>query len=240
MASLTLSKLLEIWEQGHGLSPASWALHFLVRYSGNDHHQLGKLTVGQRDRGLCAIRQAMFGSHLQSHTDCPRCKAKIEVSVDLHDLATETLKESDRMEIGSWKIDWRVPQAEDLATISHLPDPQKGRQELMRRCLPSIRCHEQEVEIEDCPREILDRIEAEMNEADPGADIQFALKCFDCHHEWNIRFDITLFFRKELDRLMSRIFAEIHLLASTYGWHEADILAMSAIRRATYLKLCGS
>jgi hypothetical protein len=34
-----------------------------------------------------------------------------------------------------------------------------------------------------------------------------------------------------------RILQEVHTLASSYGWHEAEILALGDTRRAMYLQM---
>jgi hypothetical protein len=45
------------------------------------------------------------------------------------------------------------------------------------------------------------------------------------------------FFWKEINHWANRILREVHLLASTYGWSEADILALTPTRRQWYLAL---
>jgi hypothetical protein len=37
-----------------------------------------------------------------------------------------------------------------------------------------------------------------------------------------------------------RLVGDVHALARIYGWTEADVLAMSPRRRATYLELAGA
>ena len=76
-----------------------------------------------------------------------------------------------------------------------------------------------------------------MAEADPQADIQLALSCPACGHQWLSTFDIVSFFWSEINAWAYRILREVHILASAYGWREADILAMSPYRRQLYLEM---
>jgi hypothetical protein len=75
-----------------------------------------------------------------------------------------------------------------------------------------------------------------MAEVDPQADVQLAMACPACSHEWQLTFDILSFFWNEINAWASRILDEVHTLASAYGWREADILALSPHRRQLYLE----
>ena len=72
------------------------------------------------------------------------------------------------------------------------------------------------------------------------AEVQLTLNCPACEHSWSVLFDITTFVWAEISSLARRLLREVHILATAYGWHEADILAMSAIRRQFYLELVAS
>jgi hypothetical protein len=76
-----------------------------------------------------------------------------------------------------------------------------------------------------------------MAQADPQADIQLDLSCPACQHHWQAAFDVVAFLWNEIDSWAHRILSDIHVIASAYGWSEADILALSAARRQTYLDL---
>jgi hypothetical protein len=63
------------------------------------------------------------------------------------------------------------------------------------------------------------------------------LCCSSCKRELQAELDIVSFFWTEINSWAMRMLREIHSLASTYGWTESDILAMSAARRQVYLEL---
>jgi len=77
-----------------------------------------------------------------------------------------------------------------------------------------------------------------MAEADPQSG-PLSLTCAACNHKWFVGFDIVSYFCTEINAWASRMLREVHLLASTYGWRENDILAMSPWRRQSYLEMIG-
>jgi hypothetical protein len=67
--------------------------------------------------------------------------------------------------------------------------------------------------------------------------MQLALVCPTCGSGWAVAFDIVAFFWTELQAWAQRMLRDIHTLARAYGWREADILALSPLRRQVYLEL---
>jgi hypothetical protein len=76
-----------------------------------------------------------------------------------------------------------------------------------------------------------------MERADPRGRIQFALDCPACLKHWEETFDITSFFWSEVSAWALRQLREVHVIASTYGWSEAEILALGPARRRAYLEM---
>lgn len=81
------------------------------------------------------------------------------------------------------------------------------------------------------------RIAALMAEADPQADVELALTCPGCGIAWGVPFDIGMFLWWELDARARRLLQDVSVLASAYGWREADVLALTPRRRQLYLEL---
>jgi hypothetical protein len=77
----------------------------------------------------------------------------------------------------------------------------------------------------------------EMERADPQSNLQFSLTCPACGHCWEAAFDIVSFLWSEIHSWAQRTLRMVHLLARSYGWQEADILAMSPTRRQIYLEM---
>src|SRR5262249_6278705 len=88
--------------------------------------------------------------------------------------------------------------------------------------------------------EELDRIGEKLAAADPLSETRVALRCPACEKEWEEILDIVSFLWREIEARARRLLFEIHILASTYGWAEADILSLSDRRRALYFELAQS
>jgi hypothetical protein len=115
-----------------------------------------------------------------------------------------------------------------------------ARRRLLDRCLLSAKNPEGEaVAVQDLPPAALQAVAERMAAADPQGDVQLALQCPACGHAWPAAFDIVSFFWTEVDAWARVLLREIHVLASAYGWREADILALSPWRRRSYLELIG-
>jgi hypothetical protein len=242
MSVLTANTLLELWEQARVQPPGHRALTLLVHCGGISVEDAEVLSVGRRDRVLIAARQSLFGRRVHSWADCPSCGEMLELDLDLSDLMTSTARESGAtLRVDRFEVEWRLPNAGDLAAVSRFASNDAARDELLRRCVLAVRPAEGEGELsrESWPDRVLTAVEAAMAEADPGADLRIDLNCLNCHHRWEIAFDIATFLWSELEVLAQQVLGEVHRLALAYGWHESDILGMSALRRAAYLEMCG-
>jgi hypothetical protein len=79
-----------------------------------------------------------------------------------------------------------------------------------------------------------------MSACDPQADVHVALQCPVCQSVHDLPFDIATYFWADLTDWATQLLTDVHSLARAYGWHEHDILAMSAFRRRMYLGLLGA
>jgi hypothetical protein len=109
---------------------------------------------------------------------------------------------------------------------------------LVSRCIIELRKSDGEsLPAHALPEKIIGVLADALSRADPRADLQFALVCPSCAHEWSAPFDITTALWKELHAWAQRTLRDVHALARAYGWREADILALSPTRRQIYLEM---
>ena len=87
---------------------------------------------------------------------------------------------------------------------------------------------------------MVDAIASAMAAHDPDADVRIALECPACSCAWELHFDIVSYFWSELDDWAHRTLADVHALASAYGWTEHTVLALSPMRRRIYLDMVGA
>jgi hypothetical protein len=216
---------------------------------GASWEDLAKLSVGRRDARLLAFREMLFGSRLTGLTSCPRCSQQLEIgiqSADIHADGDQTDPELLSVTSGAYVARFRLPNSEDLSAITghddRQPDEAASIRQLLSRCLVELRRNGRRQRLDSSralPPALIEAIAAEMEKADPQANVQIPLDCADCGNRWLSAFDIVSFLWSEIDNWAKRLLREVCALASAFGWRESDILAMSAQRRQLYLQMIG-
>ena len=236
--------LLLAWEEGLCADPVRRALALLrVAQPHVTTSALERAPIGQRDRGLLRLREELFGSQLHTVSDCPECSEKLEASFQTTDL-------DDSLAIGpagaqpaerlvceqGYEVEFRLPSSADLVRLLEAEQGERTALYLLHGCVVCARHGGVDVEATSLPECVIERVAEEMERADPAACIRIDLECPRCSHSWRLSFDIAAHLWGDLDDWAHRLLDEIHVLASTYGWSEHDILAMSATRRKLYLQ----
>jgi hypothetical protein len=244
MHSLSASELLSLWERGLPLGAQERALALLCATGGTEAgpEALARLSIGARDRRLLRLRECTFGPQLMSVAMCPRCSERLEFSFDVEEITAgpETLEQGRfSLSVNGYEVEFRLPNSLDLLALTSGTDIHLAERFLLARCLLSARRDDAEKTIDELPAEVIEALANEMGRSDPQADVQLALSCPQCRHEWKLAFDIASFFWNELNAWAQRVLREVHALASAYGWREEEILSMSAWRRQIYLGMIG-
>lgn len=240
MRALSASELLAVWECGLKGSPAQQALLLLVwACPEKTDDELAHLGVGQRDRCLLELRDFIFGHEMIGIASCPDCNATTEVSFLSEDIVVKsyTAPEISRLSASGFDVSFRLPKSLDLLSISGCSDVHSARALLLERCILEAYAGGKCCSSKDLPEEVIDAVSERMSELDPQADLRIDLICPDCGCKWQEIFDIVSFFWGEINTWARRTLQDIHMLASTYGWSEADILAMSPWKRQIYLEM---
>ena len=76
------------------------------------------------------------------------------------------------------------------------------------------------------------RVGEQMALADPLAEIMLHFDCPVCGESFEESLDLPAFLWAEMEAQAKRLLYDVHTLASAYGWSEAEILSLSAARRA--------
>jgi hypothetical protein len=243
MHSLSASELLSLWERGLPLNGAERALALLCATSAEASPEaLARLSIGARDARLLRLRERTFGPQLLSIAICPQCSERLEFSFTVEEImAGPEMGEQGRfsLSLGDYEVQFRLPDSLDLVALASGAGINLTDRFLLARCLLSARQADAEKTIDDLPQEVIEALVNEMGRSDPQADVQLALKCPQCGHEWKLAFDIVSFFWNELNAWAQRVLREVHALASAYGWREEEILALGAQRRQIYLGMIG-
>lgn len=249
MLAPSAAELLSVWERARSQPMTTQALMLLEAASpGASWEDLAKLSVGGRDARLLALREALFGPRLTGLTFCPRCSQQLEIGILASEIQVDGIATAGDLTVmsGGYVARFRLPNSEDLSAIATGDDSQPdeaatiGR--LLSRCLIELRRNGRKQKLDAArvlPPELVEAIAAEMENADPQANVQILLDCADCGNRWLSAFDIVTFLWSEIDNWAKRILREVCALASAFGWRESDILSMSAQRRQSYLEMIG-
>jgi len=184
----------------------------------------------------------MFGSEMEATANCPACGERVELAFSTRDAmadltigALPAAPESHRVRVqtGEYEILCRALCSADLADS---PD----RATLLERCIASAQRNGEDVRPGDLPEEATIAIGAAIRKTDPYSEIEIALSCPACGHQWQSLFDIAAFLWGEIEDRARRLLLDVHLLASVYHWSEREILSMSPRRRGLYLEMAGA
>jgi len=249
---LSASEILELWERGVGRSPVEHGLLLLqAAYPDLAARDLRRLTIGRRDAALIRLRERTFGAPLNGLAVCPNCAERVEIALPLEELlavhagyddppALSAEAQTSSLSVAGYNLTFRLPDSADLMNASAAPDSDSARLALLEGCLVEARHDGQPVRPADLPEPAVEALTARMDEADPLANVTLPLTCPACGHSWEVLLDIVTFFWAEIGAWAERLLREVHVLASAYGWREADILSLSASRRQKYLELVGA
>jgi hypothetical protein len=202
-------------------------------------NELARLHIGERDARLLTLRERTFGPELTCVATCPGCAERLELKFAAADIRVSTPPmpaEGFALSHAGYDVRFRVPNSLDLNTLDGTEDVDRACQRLLERCLLGVHYNGEERSVQQLPASVREAVARRLAVADPQADVQLDLCCPDCRHRWRAAFDVVAFFWTEIDSWAQRTLDEVHVLASAYGWREADILALGPCRKQWYLE----
>jgi hypothetical protein len=240
MRALSAVELLEVWDRGRNRTPVERALTMLdAACPEAPPGTLAGLDIGRRDAELLALRERIFGARMTGVATCRQCGERLELAFVTDDVRVESSGKgaADPVRLDGYDARFRLPDSGDLAAASTKTDLADQRHVVMARCIVSAHRDGEPVAVEDLPAHVIDAIEEAMQQAAPQADILLDVACPCCGHSLPCAFDIVSYFWNEIETWAWRTLRDVHELASAYGWHEREILSMSAGRRQCYLDM---
>lgn len=241
MTALSASSLLTVWETGQSLTPIRRYLLLLsAAWPEQSMEEWAQAPLGQRDNALLALREVLFGRHVEAIAPCPACNETLELTVDTDQIRGSggSLDEEGDVDTDGYHVRYRLPTSADLIVATETSDDaNSSRMLLLQRCILSAHNGGQAVEATQMPPQLIEEVQKDMARLDPLADIRFALNCPQCGHGCELNFDIAAYLWDEIGDWAARLLREVHVLARAYGWSEQAILGLSARRRRSYLAL---
>ncbi|MFC7534573.1 hypothetical protein [Actinoplanes sp. GCM10030250] len=226
--------LLGVWERGlTSPGPArALALHRTARPE-TGPAELLDAPVGEREADLYALRRALFGDRMEVLAECANCGEVLEFDLDAAALSQRPERAAEPLRVAEdgWEVEFRAPTAGDLSASA-------GRDDLVARCTLDARHDGRPVPAGELPDHIQRRMAEVAERAGGSGDVTLRVACPGCATTTPLRLDIAAYLWAELDFWARDLLLDVHVLAGAYGWSEAEILALSPLRRRYYLELC--
>jgi hypothetical protein len=239
MHPLSAQQMLGVWERGLGQIPLERALALLEAACPElDRGALAAMSIGQRDSYLLRLREWTFGPEFVACSTCRGCGQQLELTLHADHLrhGADTVPEQRPIVAGEYRLVLRPLNSLDLISCRKLDTAEMART-MFARCLISASSADTALSADEIPDEIARSALDEITRSDPQADLEVMVTCEACQSTTRENFDIISFFWSEIDRWARRILREVHVLASCYGWNEADVLSLSSLRRQFYLEM---
>ncbi len=236
MHALSHADFLTLWEDGQGLhwlDRGLLAIQTLGPPSAGE--EVADWSLGHRNQALAALHAQCFGPRMEGWTVCEGCGEKLEFRVDCRALIERQREGSSQPVLFKGRT-FRPPTSRDLAHIAGERDAEAAALRLAGMC----RSEGDEADAQDLASWTdwdFEELGEAITLADPLAEISLSLECPMCARTSPEPLDLPAFFWAELEAAAKRLLHEIHTLATAYGWSEAEILALSDARRATYLEM---
>lgn len=234
---LSANQVLALYERSAESDPCTQAIALVAALSGHDEDAVAGLSINARDRQLIALQRAMFGHSVVCVTECPACGAQLDVDFVLDDLPL--LPESDKtIETvhESWQVSLRPPTSRDLLLVRDTNENvERARRMLFERLVTHAACNGEPASPDHIPAEVEEQAVLALANAQSASDIELALSCPDCGHQWAAPYDVASHLATGIRDQAEALMFSVHQLASRYGWTEEQILALPAQRRAFYL-----
>jgi len=200
-------------------------------------------SLSARNAALVRLRARLFGPTQQLRATCPTCGALLEFSVNCESLAASLRP---RAEVGAvhalrcdgYRLAYRAPDIDDWRAAAAAND---FVPELMQRCI--VRCERDDgtqCAALSLPIPVTEALSSAVEALEPGACVDFDLRCPECSEEWSAPMDCGAVLYGEVRARAESLLVEVDALARAYGWSEAEVLALSPTRRAAYLQLVGA
>lgn len=237
---LNAADAIRIWELSHRRPPAEQAVAALAAvFPEASRDELHQLTLGECNSRLLDLREHVFGSQLNAASECGNCQARFEFNLNTQALHPDPKAEASDgefdLESGRYWVRFRLLNIEDLNFAGASANLADARRRLVHRCIIEARHDNRNVTAEELPDSVIADLAARLPECDPAAEALIDLSCPSCNFAFQLPFDVTSFFCAEIEAEAQRLLREVHVLALSYGWREAEILEMSAVRRQSYL-----
>ncbi len=192
------------------------------------------LVAADRDKILAAVYERAFGDRITSTLNCTACGSPFDMSFSLREITAavtpkpaptgfEPVADDLFQAPGGWRF--RLPTGRDECDAAVL-DTARGEALLAERCIdPSG------------PRPEPQDLQAALEALAPLVELELKARCPECGRVRLLQFDIQTYLLRSIMVERSRLVAEVHRLASAYGWGFREILSLTRTERRRMVAL---
>ncbi|MBZ5506428.1 MAG: phage baseplate protein [Acidobacteriia bacterium] len=238
---LNADALLAAWERGASQPPVRRPLILLsVAWPDVSAEEWAGAGIGERDERLFALREVLFGPDFETIAACPRCGERLELNFRTADICPHrsgnAVGETLQVQMSDYHVEFRLPNTHDLLAVENM-ESAVASSAVLERCISAASCGDAPLLPSELPAEVMEAVIEQMAGVDAQADLQIAISCPGCRHEWTMLFDIASYLWSEIEDWARGFLRDVHVLASLYGWTESEVLSLSAVRRQIYIDM---
>lgn len=193
-----------------------------------DREAAAALSVGDRQHLVRRIGAAMGRDLVWLNSACSACGAAFDIPIRQSQLPVKPAGPAYpevTVELGGEPVRLRAPTGADQAAVADL-DGEAAVTALLRRLAPATAGRDLQVAEQQALEEAVEQIA-------PEVALEALARCPECGAENLVAIDPYL----TLQLAGGEIYDDVHILARSYHWCEADILALPRDRRKRYLRL---
>jgi hypothetical protein len=231
--ALTGEKILVAWERSRGRPEQEAALVLLALVlPEHSAEELSALPLAERNELLLEMRARSLGNRMEGTGNCSDCGVRLEFALDARTLV-QGLREQRGAPLEEVSgITMRPTNTQDLLACAAARSEAEACSILLERTTRLPR-----PELQSLPGPAVAALMEQFERLNAAAEIQVGLHCDACGARPQLDLDIAHYVVREVAAAARRLLAEIHELASAYGWSERSIARMTHERRAVYLEM---
>lgn len=235
--ALTAAEILSAWEEGVALDAIARPA-VLLRHAGvaAEPDAVEGWSIGRRDAALIDLHVKSFGPRVDGTAPCASCGNPLEIAFEVDDIRSPVGDAGTAFELSGEvfeRVVFRLPTSSDLRHLTACESPERAAHLLAERCVL-----ERDSGVgRPLPESLVEALGEAVAEHDPQSHVLLEATCPGCRAVVTVLFDIADFLWREVAFTARQLLAAVHVLASSYGWPESEILRMPAGRRRTYLEM---
>lgn len=228
--------LLTVWEAASTV-PACAVGAALLHRSGlvDEFADALDLTLATSAARIVGLYVEAFGDVVDAVVTCPACGETLEVALPLAPLGrTPDVPATDDVAVPETdgRLVVRCPTNRDMLVAATSDDPTAT---LLARCVTDAGGHPVDPASLDGPRRAA--VDAATERLACAAAVELRSECPACGDEVSVDVDVPALVWQRIGVEVPVVLAEVAELSAAFGWSEADVLAMSRVRRDAYLSL---